>query len=239
MQNVSNVFIGLATREHRAEVKLIIDDIYTFGHESLISMKTYLDTFEGGGPVVGGCRSAQIDIVMVNPTTITIPRMAKLRPYIRLTDGKITSEWIPKGVFYIDTRSVNDVGILTIHGYDAMLKTEKVMYATEGEMGNWPRRDLTVVNEIISRILDDEFSLDERTEDILTERFQVDYPGFGEEGLTLREVLGYIAAAYAGNWIITDEGNLRLIQLNSQPKADILGSEDHDEIRFGGIRIIV
>ena len=39
--------------------------------------------------------------------------------------GTEYSEWIPKGVFYIDTRKLDtESGVLTLHGYDAMLKSE-------------------------------------------------------------------------------------------------------------------
>ena len=69
----------------------------------LMSMETDNRLFSEDTPEVGGCISSQIDIEMIKPYA-DLPQRARLVPYVRLTDGVRYSEWIQKGVFYIDTR---------------------------------------------------------------------------------------------------------------------------------------
>lgn len=101
-----------------------------YGDDILISVKTLRQVFPDNVPVVGGCTCGEIDVEMIMPKG-TIPRQAELKPFTRLlsnVDGS-HSEWLPKGTFYIDTRdntrNDDDLDILRIHGYDAMLKTEQ------------------------------------------------------------------------------------------------------------------
>ena len=57
---------------------------------------------------------------------------------------------------------------------------------------------------------------------------------------TMREVLGYIGVANAGNWIITMEGKLRLVKLGDIPEESNLLVDDYgNPILFGEVRIIV
>ena len=56
----------------------------------------------------------------------------------------------------------------------------------------------------------------------------------------MREILGYIAAAHAGNWIITDAGELRLVGFADIPPETFYLVTDHgDPIVFGDTRILV
>ena len=180
--------------------------------------------------------SRQIDI-MIKPKG-TIPRMAEIKLETRLVlkdfvTGEITStsEWLPKGTFYIDTRQTDKVsGALIIHGYDAMLKAEQ-MLLTETTEDDWPKPMDEVVEEIAKRM---GVKVDSRT--VISHTMMVGYP----LEYTMREVLGYIAAAHCGNWIITDAGELRLITLNCiPPETSYLVDEDGYAITFGGVRIIV
>ena len=192
--------------------------------------------FVGSKPSVGGCVSRQIDI-MIKPKG-TIPRMAEIKLETRLVlkdfvTGEITStsEWLPKGTFYIDTRQTDKVsGALIIHGYDAMLKAEQP-FLTDTTEDDWPKPMDEVVEEIAKRM---GVKVDSRTK--ISHTLQAGYP----LEYTMREVLGYIASAHAGNWIITDAGELRLITLNCiPPETSYLVDEDGYAITFGGVRIIV
>lgn len=155
--------------------------------------------------------------------------MAKLIPYYRLSNGTQTSEWIQKGVYYIDTRSV-DSGLLTIHGYDDMLKAEQIW--TPDQSLEFPM-PMTQAANIIADIMGVE--IDART--VLNSAYTVDYPA---NDYTLRDVLRYIAAAHGGNWIMSDAGELWLVGLNTlPPETNYLCDEDGDWITFGGDRILV
>lgn len=192
--------------------------------------------FVGSKPSVGGCVSRQIDI-MIKPKG-TIPRMAEIKLETRLVlkdfvTGEITStsEWIPKGTFYIDTRQTDKVsGALIIHGYDAMLKAEQP-FLTDTTEDDWPKPMDEVVEEIAKRM---GVTVDSRT--VVSHTLQAGYP----LEYTMREVLGFIASAHAGNWIITDAGELRLVGLaDIPPETFYLVTEDGDAILFGDTRILI
>ena len=56
--------------------------------------------------------------------------------------------------------------------------------------------------------------------------------------MTMREVLSAIAAAHAGNWIVTAENKLLLLPLFSAPdETDYIVNEHGDAILIGGVRI--
>lgn len=155
-----------------------------------------------------------------------VARMAKIIPYARKASD---DDWSQLGVFYTDTRA-KDGKKLELTAYDAMLKAEQT-YLQSDDVGEWPRTMATVVSEICARM---GVTLDSRT---ALKSYTVDYPN----DLTMREVLGYIAAAHGGNWIITAEGKLLLVPLfSSMPEETFfLVDEDGDRITFGGDRIIL
>ena len=146
----------------------------------------------------------------------------------------LTSEWISQGVFYIDTREVtqnnNGLDILTIHGFDAMLKTEQI-YTSNDVVGD--NLDIAYVRAIADAI---GVTVDPRTWEIMGIGYMIPFP----LGYSMREILGYIASAYAGCFIISDVGQLRLVALeNIVDETRFLINENGDIITFGGDRILV
>ena len=199
----------------------------------LVSMKADFRVFSEESPTVGNCVSAEIDAEMIKPFG-EIPRQARLVPYIRLTDGERFSEWIQKGVFYIDSRSKKEDGSsiekILIHGYDDMLKAEQDYPASTMD---WPAKDIDVVREIAAFI---GVSIDHRTLPIINKGYVIEYPA----GYSCRDVLGYIAAAYAGCFVMTDIGELRLSTINGIPaESRYLLDKGGAAITFGGVRILV
>lgn len=199
----------------------------------LISMEIDFRVFSEESPAVGNCVSAEIDVEMDKPFG-EIPRQARLVPYVRLTDGKRRSEWIQKGVFYIDTREDKKDGSsiekIVIHGYDDMLKAEQD-YPTSTL--SWPAKDIDVVREIAAFI---GVSIDARTLLIISHGYSIQYPA----GYSCRDVLGYIAAMYAGCFVMSDIGELRLITIYGIPKETrYLVDKSGYAITFGGDKIIV
>ena len=181
-----------------------------------------------GDNLIGNCIASTLDIKIRNPNTI--PRMAQVDIEVRLDDGETQSEWLPKGTYFIDTRAIED-DVLHIVAYDAMLKTEQ-SFTQAGEQGDWPRTDITVVNQIAQRI---GVSVDARTTALMSRGYLVQYPGIvledgtpkysADGGLTMREVLGYIGVMYGGNWFISDAGALRLVPLTGSGDATVLGND--------------
>lgn len=199
----------------------------------LISMKSDSRVFSEDAPAVGCCIAAELDVEMNKPIG-EIPRQARLIPYVRLTDGEKYSEWIQKGVFYVDTRAKKEDGSaiekIVLHGYDSMLKTEQDYPASTLQ---WPARDIDVVREIAEFI---GVSVDARTVEQMVYGYPVQYPG----EYSCREVLGYIAAMYAGCFVMSDLGELRLVALNGIPaETRYLIASTGQPITFGGVRILV
>jgi hypothetical protein len=149
---------------------------------------------------------------------------------------ELTSEWIPQGVYFVDTRQVtannNGLDILTLHGYDAMLKAEQE-YSSNAVVGDSP--DWMYVQSIANAI---GVEVDSRTWDIMIRGFVIPFP----LGYTMREILGYIASAYVGSFVMTEEGKLRLVSLLNMPQKIItstLCDEYGESILIGGEEILV
>ena len=227
MQTVSALYQQIMSGEHYAERKINIAGT-DYGEDTIVSLTTTGGLFADGTLSVGSAVSREINLSLWNIST-TIPKMAKLIPYYRISNGTQTSEWIQKGVYYIDTRSI-DSGLLTIHGYDDMLKAEQIW--TPAQSLEFPM-PMTQAVDIIANIMGVE--IDART--ALNSSYTVDYPA---NDYTLRDVLRFIAAAHGGNWIMSDVGELWLVGLNDLPaETNYLCDEDGDWITFGGDRILV
>lgn len=215
---------------YRMQTCVEIDNV-DYDEEDIISVSTRASLFGSGTASVGGCVAKEIDLV-IKPKGV-IPRMAEIRVYTRpiSADGTWEPAWLLKGVYYIDTRQTDRVtGIMTIHGYDAMLKAEQV-YLDDPPTWDWPMNMSAVCESIAGRM---GVEIDDRT--VVSDTYMVEYPN----DLTMREILGYIAVAHAGNWIITDDGELRLVGLaDIPPEANYLITEDGDIVLFGDTRILL
>ena len=242
MQETSSVYNQiLAGGEYRVETRLAAGskekpisslDIF-FSEKELIKIKTKHGLFLNDALEVGSCVSGEIDVEMLYPT-IEIPRQAKLVPQVRITNGTRVSEWLNKGVFFVDTRqkknSSTGIQRLVIHGYDAMMKAEQDYPASKLQ---WPAKDIDVVREIADHI---GVELDRRTLEIITNGYMVQLP----YEYTCREVLGYIAAMYGGCFVMNESGQLRLIVVSAIPvNTNYLVDENDNAITFGGVRILV
>ena len=212
----------------RKQVQIVIAGV-TYGEDQIVSLSTTSDLFAEDTMSIGGAVAKEIDLVLRQPGNI--PRMAQMIPSYRLVKGTQASEWIQKGIYYIDTRSVDEVtGVMTIHGYDDMLKAEQVWEPAQSL--EFPMTMVQAVN-VIAQLMG--VTLDPRT--VLNQSYTIDYPA---NNYTLRDVLRYIAVANAGNWIITDEGKLRLVSFGEIPaETNYLVEEGGDAITFGGDRILV
>lgn len=239
MQQTDSTYNALLAAGALKEYQAIINDNYNrpYTQQHIVSAKTQAQMLDSNIGI-GGTYVKKLNIVLTNLAGMpTIPRMAKITMQFRLSDGTTSSNWYPKGTFYIDTRHESYRGVLSIEAYDPMLKAEQP-FAVEGTQGDWPKTDhLAIVGKIAARI---GVEIDERTTPLLNKRFPIGYPGYGDDAYTCRDVLGFIGAMYAGNWVITDENKLRLIVLGDIPEdTNLLINEDGYYITIGGVRIIV
>lgn len=223
----------LADPAHAVEAKLKIAGV-EYGEDQIVrkSLMVYGGLYSTFG--IGNCCARQIDFEILPKGNI--PRQAKIEVYARLVSGEQVSEWIPKGVFFFSTRKTDRVtGVLSVHGYDAMLKAEETWLDSSYDAKTWPMPAATAVADIAARM---GVAVDSRT--VLDAAFPMQYPVDDKGDMTMREALGRIAVANAGNWTITDEGKLLLVGLNSMPaETHYLITEGGSTITFGGVRILV
>ena len=223
----------LADPAHVVEAKLKIAGV-EYGEDQIVrkSLMVYGGLYSTFG--IGNCCARQIEFEIYPQGTI--PRQAQIEVYVRLRLGEQVSEWIPKGVFFFSTRKTDRVtGVLSVHGYDAMLKAEETWLDSSYDAKTWPMPASTAVADIAARM---GVAVDSRT--VLDAAFPVQYPVDDKGDMTMREALGRIAVANAGNWTITDDGKLLLVGLNSIPaETHYLITETGNAITFGGVRILV
>lgn len=244
MLNTSELYDSIVSGQlHRFETKVSINGV-DYGESVLMSVSTSYRVFSEDQPTVGGCLAAELTVEMLAPSS-EIPRMAQVKPYVRAKNATQTSEWLPQGVFFIDTRQTthNDDGldILTLHCYDAMLKAEADYPSTSI---SYPAKDYKIV-QVIAQAMGLQSSttahtgIDARTKTLMNNgsgKYNISLP----VGYSMREVLANIAAMYAGNWIMTYEGKLRLVTLTELPdETYYLMDELFEAITFGGDRILV
>lgn len=239
MQEVSNLYRQiLAETNHWFEVSLVIgetgDGDSGYREEQLFSIQTNHRAFSEDTPTVGGAIAGEIDIQMIDPY-VDIPKAAKLQLFTRVTDGTQSSEWLKKGVYYVDTREFtknsDGLDVLTIHGYDAMLKFGQ-LYPSDNEH-DYPLLDEDMV-AFVAQVAG--VTVDERTYEAMGRNYT--FPLM--TGYTSREVLGIIAASYGGNFIMSDEGKLLLLKLGSlPPETNYLIDEIGNSILIGDDRILI
>lgn len=229
MQQTSPLYQALlqdpATRK---EIRVTIDG-QNYGESSIVSLSTSANLFPEDTMSVGGAIAKEIDLVLYRPGTIS--RMARIAPAYRLVKGTQASEWIPKGVFYVDTRSYDAMsGTLAIHGYDDMLKAEQEWVPDQSLAFPMP---MEAAFAEIARLMG--LTVDPRTR--FNSGYLVDYPA---NGYTLRDVLRFIAAAHGANCIVTDAGQLRMVGFAEiPPETNYLVTHYGAAITFGGVRILV
>ena len=151
----------------------------------------------------------------------------------RLTDGKIYSEWLEFGTFYINQRDTSFAGLVVLDCFDAMLKTNQNYLDETDTSANWPKSMKAVVEEIAYRI---GVGVDPRTKINTGSDYVVPYPS----GKTMVQVLGDIGACHGGNWIITEENLLRLVPLVSAPDETFhVISHDYEKVKTNDGHLLI
>lgn len=197
-----------------------------YDEDMLISIEKTEHLFQDG-PVIGAAASQEVDIEMLKPVG-EIPFMARLAIYSRVKNASEVSEWLPQGVFYSDTEETprdNRVQTIKIHGFDAMLALAEQDYPSSTM--DWPAKDVDILQEIAAFLGID---IDPETLEVMDKGYTFPYPA----GYSCREVIGFLGGAYAGGFVISEVGDLRLIQLGAIPaETSFLVDEDGNAIVFG------
>lgn len=186
---------------------------------------------------IGQATCAELELEIIADE---IPRGATIKRYVRLVNGNLVSEWIPAGVYFVNTRSYED-GVWKIEAFDIMRKAEQQW--TPVQSLDFPMPMDTACN-LFATILGT--SIDERSQ--ISHTYTIDYPGTTDpddpedepQFYTIRQHLQWIAAAHAANWIVTAEGKLLLVPLGGEPEeTNFLITEYGKPINFGGSVILV
>ncbi len=216
----------MAAENHYFNVRLHITDpsvqndpgVY-YGMDAMFSLSTFAQAWEVE-PTIGGVCAATIDFSLLS-SGADIPTMARIVPEYQVTDGTTTSEWITKGVFYLDTRKVtknpNGIHIFTGNGYDGMMMANKVW--SSGAIND---TDVNVLANICTIM---GVTQDARNTALLNKSYNISFPG---TDVTCRDILSYIAVMYGGNWIMNDEGQLRFLPLAGGSDTLAIGTNAAD-----------
>lgn len=161
-------------------------------------------------------------------TTDTIPKSAKVVIMGRPTDANRTvfGEWKTFGTYWIDQRTQNEE-LIDLTCYDSMKKANQ-SYSDNSAVVSWPKEIKTVVTRIAEQL---GVEIDSRTVDYLidSDLGELEVITKPNDEDTLLTILEYIGGIIGGNWIITPENKLRLVQLFSPaPYSNYI--IDHDEM---------
>ena len=227
------------------KIRLDVSGLGSLYENSISSMSTHR-MFLKDNLTIGLCVCGELDAVLRVPSS-SIPKNAKLTPYV-CEEG--SDNWVKKSEFFVFSRQIEkESSSVKIVAYDAVYKAE-AQYAQAGDLGNWPRLAKTVMAEIATRtgasICSDTVAFMNSAPQytinfpgiIITDGSTTTYESDGET--TMRDVAGYIAGLYAGNWIIDNNGEWRLVRFSDiPPETHYLVTEDGDAIVMGGVRLLV
>lgn len=246
---------------YESEIKVIVNGV-EYRENQLMDVSIKRELFGGNNVAIGSTCVASCTLTLISDTMTgrdlsdTIPRCARIEIWecikgeaqdrtanavagtgvvgiaiagIATKYVKTESEWLCQGVFFVDSRDYTSwAGRLQLNGVDRMAFADADY---PGDSDQWPKTDMAVVQQIAGYM---GVELDEGT--VLGNNYSIPIPA----SYTMREVLGYIAAMYAGNWIITKEGKLLLLKLNGLPaETNYLVTNYGSPITFGGVRILV
>lgn len=264
MQATSNLYNAIwSNPNHWCEVKVNVNGV-DYYENNLMAVSTQYDAFGDnkltiGSAPVGTCHvELVVDGMKGIDISNTIPRGSKIIIYQRLHGITFTpvdtiagqavagvnivggtavaqdavSEWLVQGNYYIDYRdSYSSSEVLSLDGLDIMAKADDLFPSYEFESDTLP--DSGIVGVIAQKM---GVAVDPITYSILTGANNIPIP----VNYTMREVLGYIAALYCGNFVITKDETLLLLQYTSLPTTNNwLIEENGDFITVGGYNIIV
>lgn len=182
-----------------------------YGLDKLKSVTMHPMLTAESGISIGNACSTECRVTLLEESQYW-PRMAQFTVDFRISSGAggTKSEWITAGTFYTDERSEDKDGNLSIIAFDGMMKadqswTDKIPSASLP--ATWP----ITAYDWASMIQDAELA----TFDDLTQLDDnVAFIGL-DTTTSIRDVLKSIAAVHAGNWMMTADEKLKLIQFEN------------------------
>lgn len=216
---------------HKTEYYVNINGINYFSDNMLsapIINRPLLDK-----PAIGRVCSATMTVT-VRPIS-DIPKAAVLQVYCRLVskESEKVTDWLLIGRFFVSSRKCSGNGAVTLNCRDAMIMAGQT-YLDKTSLTGWPIQQSIVVNDIVSIM---GVRLDDRTFLKTGTNYRASTP---DTDALISEVLAHIAVCNGGNWIITEEGKLRLMPLASpteHPRQAL--SATHSGFTLEGIDAVI
>ena len=239
MQSTSQQFNDIYNSGvYECEVKAVINGVDYYENQ-LMDVSIQRELFGGNNVTIGSACVASCTLTLMSDTLTgkqlsdSIPRGARVEIWERIKGEQqdttanaiaglavagvaiagiatqyvtVNSEWLIQGVFFVDCRDYTSwTNRLRLDCIDRMAMADADY---PGDSDQWPKTDTAVVAQIAGYI-----GVDVDSETVLGNSYSIPIPAT----YTMREVLGYIAAMYAGNWVITKAGKLLLLKLNGLP----------------------
>lgn len=220
---------------HYAETKLVVGGT-TYGENVIMGLDRtqtlFADYYNIGNTVMG-----QIQFSLTGVTAAQLPRMSRVEVWTRLWlgDGSDSTDWLPMGVYYTAKPDYDtEAQLLTVTGYDEMFKANVVPFAQGSQVTAWTNPTIRQVathltsGTAVTDVIDSNFSgigvaLEDPTQidnTIIMPSIPYNY--------TAREILGEIAVACCGNWVVVFQENsgnqvakLRLVTMADMQSANV------------------
>ena len=157
-------------------------------------------------PCIGRCCTGSLTLAVRPHVNETIPKAACVQAFCRLKsrNGNTVTDWVKQGKYWVSRRSTSG-SLVTLTCRDGMMLAGRT-YLDKTQYTVWPVAMADVFNEIVSLM---GVTVDSRTVIKTGGDYKVAYPN---EDVLMSEILSMIAAAHGGSFVMTEKGELRLVQ---------------------------
>lgn len=139
-------------------------------------------------------------------TTDTIPAGAQITPYVRLNGTSGVSEWLKLGDYYVDSRVMQD----KVWGFTCY---DKLIFGQAEYLSSlsYPATMQQVWNEVCSKL-----GVTSDSSVVINPTYKFDVAPTGH---TMREVLGFIAAAHVASVRMTKDGTIGWVKFSASASS--------------------
>ena len=157
-------------------------------------------------PCIGRCCTGSLTLAVRPHANETIPKAACVQAFCRLKsrNGNTVTDWVKQGKYWVSRRSTPG-SLVPLTCRDGMMLAGRT-YLDKTQYTVWPVAMADVFNEIVSLM---GVTVDSRTVIKTGGDYKVAYPN---EDVLMSEILSMIAAAHGGSFVMTEKGELRLVQ---------------------------
>lgn len=212
MYTVSDRFKNyLKSSGRELEAKVVIDGVLELGTDAVVEFNIEDAVTDADEFVLGSVVSSRFDLKL--KTSERIPNNAKIQPYIRMNGDSGYTEWLPLGVFYVDSR-VEKNTVWDFVCYDKLIVAQK-----DYKTGlNYPANMRNVLNEL-AMLMDMEIDSSLEIKDYIIRT--------KPDGYTIREILSLIALSNVSAVRLNREGRLTFVDLSNRTIRETLTMKDY------------